>query len=77
MFNLVRFESNDVLTDSSAKRYTPKDNTSTIVQKSSAADLLSKMTAWANQLTVLSKLPPGSPGLVSERGLRVRSFSTL
>jgi hypothetical protein len=64
MFKLNKFEFHYVLVYFSAQRYTPKDNTSTIVQKSSAADLLSKMAAWANQLTVLSKLPPGSPGLV-------------
>lgn len=52
--------------------YTPKDNTFTIVQKSSAADLLSKMQAWANQLTILSKMPPGSPGLADDHPLKAQ-----
>lgn len=36
--------------------YTTKDTTHTIVQKSSAADLLGLMQKWSNQLAVISKM---------------------
>mmetsp|Transcript_29253 Transcript_29253/g.59837 ORF Transcript_29253/g.59837 Transcript_29253/m.59837 type:complete len:288 (-) Transcript_29253:102-965(-) len=48
--------------------YTTKDTTHTIVQKSSAADLLSTMQRWSNQLAVLSK--QADPTLLEDHPLK-------